>query len=264
MQAQIPVFPRVETRFGPMFTLQGDTVIGRSLRVYGEFAGDEVDTILSLARPGDHVLDLGANIGFHTLGLARRVGPQGQVTSVEPQRYCFQLLCANVTLNQLPWVHCLRAAVGDADGTCQVPVADPSHRQNVGATQVSLEPGAGPSDTVPLVTVDSLGLARCDLIKVDTEGFEDRVVEGGLDTLSRLEPVLYVEVHDREKLQRLMGRLKPLGYGLTLHRTVFLRETNPAGEAANIFTPTAGGTALIALPPGRTLPDGLPGVLRPL
>lgn len=260
----MPIFPRVETRFGPMFTLQGDTVIGRSLRLYGEFAGEEVDSILALARPGDHVLDLGANIGFHTLALARTVGAGGQVTAVEPQRHCFQLLCANVTLNQLPQVHCLRAAVGEAEGTCQVPVNDPLHRHNVGATQVTLEPGAGPTDTVPLITVDSLGLARCDLIKVDTEGFEDRVVEGGLDTLSRLKPVLYVEVHEREKLQRLVGRLKPLGYGLSLHQTAFFREANPAGEGAKIFTPTAGGTALIAMPPGRALPAGLPGRLQAL
>ena len=82
----MPVFPRAETPFGQMFTLQGDTVIGRSLRLYGEFAGDEVDSILALARPGDHVLDLGANIGFHTLALARTIGPEGRVTAVEPQR----------------------------------------------------------------------------------------------------------------------------------------------------------------------------------
>ena len=111
MDQAIPVFPQAETRFGRMFTLQGDTVIGRSLRLYGEFAGDEVDSILSLVRPGDHVLDLGANIGFHTLALARSVGATGEVTSVEPQRFCFQLLCANVTLNQLTTVTCLRARV---------------------------------------------------------------------------------------------------------------------------------------------------------
>ena len=100
-----PVFPVAETRFGRMFTLIGDTVIGRSLRLYGEFAGDEVDSILSLVSPGDHVLDLGANIGFHTLALARAVGPGGAVTSIEPQRFCFQLLCANITANQLASVH---------------------------------------------------------------------------------------------------------------------------------------------------------------
>lgn len=258
----MPVFPQVETRFGRMFTLQGDTVIGRSLRVYGEFAGDEVDSILALTRPGDHVLDLGANIGFHTLALARTVGPQGRVTAVEPQRYCFQLLCANVTLNQMVQVHCLRAAVGDQTGTCAVPVNDPATLHNAGATEVSLTPGPGQTDAVPLITVDSLALPRCDLIKVDTEGFEDRVVEGGLGTLARFRPVLYIEVHDRAKLQRLVGRLKPLGYGLTLHHTRFFRATNPQGESVQIFSAGAGGSALIALPPGRTLPEDLPGELQ--
>lgn len=260
----IPIFPRVDTRFGPMFSLRGDTVIGRSLRLYGEFAGEEVDTILSLTRPGDHVLDLGANIGFHTLALARKVGPAGQVTSVEPQRHCFQLLCANVVLNQMPQVHCLRAAVGDAPGSCRVPLNDPAARLNAGATEVSLDAGDGPTDTVPLMTVDSLALPRCDLIKVDTEGFEDRVIQGAGATLERFRPVLYIEVHDREKLQRLVGMLKPLGYALSLHHTRFYRAGNPQGETAQIFTPTAGGSALIALPPGRTLPDGLPGELHPL
>jgi FkbM family methyltransferase len=261
----MPVFPIAETRFGRMFTLQGDTVIGRSLRVYGEFAGDEVDSILSFVRPGDHVLDLGANIGFHTLALARTVGSAGQVTSVEPQRFCFQLLCANVTANQLTTVNCLRAAVGDAPGTCTVPRLSPTARHNAGATTVSLDQGvADQTDTVPLITVDSLALARCDLIKIDTEGFEDRVAQGARQTLETLRPTLYVEVHDRDKLQRLHGLLKPLGYSLFLHHTRFFRSANPAGEPVSIFAPNAGGSALIALPPGRTLPGALPGEIRGL
>lgn len=261
----MPVFPVAETRFGRMFTLQGDTVISRSLRFYGEFAGDEVDSILSLVRPGDHVLDLGANIGFHTLALARMVGPSGQVTSVEPQRFCFQLLCANVTANQLTTVECLRAAVGDAPGICAVPRLSPTVRHNAGATAVSLDPGAADqTDTVPLITVDGLALSRCDLIKIDTEGFEDRVVRGALGTLQTLHPTLYIEVHDRDKLQRLHGLLKPLGYNLILHHTRFFRAGNPAGERASIFSPNAGGSALIALPPGRSLPSPLPGETRNL
>jgi FkbM family methyltransferase len=261
----LPVFPIAETRFGRMFTLQGDSVISRSLRVYGEFAGDEVDSILSLVRVGDHVLDLGANIGFHTLALARTVGPTGHVISVEPQHYCFQLLCANVTANQLTTVNCIRAGVGDVPGTCVVPRHDPVRRHNAGATPVSLEPGAAhPTDTVPLITVDSLALPRCDLIKIDTEGFEDRVALGARRTLATLRPALYIEIHDRDKLQRLHGLLKPLGYSLLLHRTRFFRSANAAGEPVNVFSPNTGGTALIAFPPGRSPSGPLPGETRSL
>jgi FkbM family methyltransferase len=264
--SNMPIFPRAETRFGPMFTLQGDTVIGRSLRLYGEFAGDEVDSILAFLRPGNHVLDLGANIGVHSLAFAQTVGPSGRVIAVEPQHYCFQLLSANITLNQLAQVLALRAAVGDAQGVCAVPRIDPAHRHNAGATTVSTEAplAAEAQDIVPMITVDSLGLSRCDLIKIDTEGFEDRVLTGAQATLRAHRPVIYAEVHDREKLGRAAAILKPLGYGLTLHHTRFYRKTNPQGETAQIFASNAGGSALIALPPGRTLPDGLPGEVKPI
>jgi FkbM family methyltransferase len=245
-----------------MHVLQGDTVIGRSLRLYGEFAGDEVDSILSLVGPGDHALDLGANIGVHSLALARKVGPSGQVIAVEPQRYPFQLLCANVTMNQLTAVHCIRAAVGDAAGTCAVPVLDPRSAHNAGATEVSVaDVGTGGSDRVALITVDDLNLTRCNLIKVDTEGFEDRVIAGARRTIETLRPALYVEVHDREKLRRLVTILRPQGYQLALHHTHYYRATNPQAEGAQIFTPTAGGSALVALPADRTRPEGWPGRL---
>jgi FkbM family methyltransferase len=258
----IPVFPIVETRFGRMHVLQGDTVIGRSLRLYGEFAGDEVDSILSLVGPGDHVLDLGANIGVHSLALARKVGPSGQVIAVEPQRYPFQLLCANVTMNQLTTVHCLRAAVGDEVSTCEVPVLDPRSAHNAGATEVTVAgSGSGESDRVALITVDALNLSRCNLIKVDTEGFEDRVIAGARTTIETLRPALYVEVHDREKLRLLVAVLRPFGYQLALHHTHFYRSANPQGEGAQIFAPKAGGSALVALPEDRARPEGWPGRL---
>lgn len=261
----MPVFPLAETRFGRMFTLQGDAVIGRSLRMYGEFAGDEVDSILAFLRPGDTALDLGANIGVHSLAFAQTVGPSGRVISVEPQHFCFQLLSANVTANQLANVHCLRAAVGDTRGACTVPRIDPTRRHNAGATTVSTTaPAASQEDIVPLITVDSLGLSRCDLIKIDTEGFEDRVLQGAQATLQTHRPVVYAEIHDREKLARAVALLRPLGYSLTLHHTLFYRRNNPQDEAAQIFGPNAGGSALIALPAGRSLPEGLPGKLQPL
>ncbi len=263
--APSPPFALTETRFGRMFTLRGDTVVGRSLHAYGEFAGEEVDSILSLVRPGDHVVDAGANIGFHTLALARKAGPEGLVTAIEPQRYCFQLLCANVTLNQLTTVLPIRAAMGDVPGLCRIPHIGPLAAHNAGATQVLPPDQDAPSvDIVPMITLDGLGLARCDLVKVDTEGFEDRVIAGGRKTLQACRPALYVEVHDRDKLKALVALMRPLGYGLTLHHTRFFRRDNPKGRQDRIFAPDAGGSALIALPPGRSLPDGLPGTLQPI
>ena len=57
-------------------------------------------------------------------------------SAIEPQRFCFQLLCTNLTLNQLTHVLPIRAAMGDAPGLCRIPRLDPLVHHNAGATQV--------------------------------------------------------------------------------------------------------------------------------
>ena len=54
-----------------------------------------------MVNPGDTVIEVGANIGGHTVGLAKRVGPQGLVIAFEPQRGCFSLLQSQIALNEL-------------------------------------------------------------------------------------------------------------------------------------------------------------------
>ena len=78
-----------------------DIYIGRSLDLYGEFSEGECDVFRQLIQPGWTVLELGANIGSHTVFLAKRVGPSGRVIAFEPQRIVFQTLCANIALNNL-------------------------------------------------------------------------------------------------------------------------------------------------------------------
>src|SRR5262245_44762739 len=108
-------------RHGLMLYLASDTTIGQALELYGEFADSENTLMAETVKPGDVVLDVGANIGTVTLPLARRVGPSGLVISFEPQRIIFQHLCANIALNGLTHVDARRAAVRAAAGSIRVP-----------------------------------------------------------------------------------------------------------------------------------------------
>ena len=63
----------LQTRYGTMACLEADSVVSRSLDVYGEWAQLEMDLIASLVRPGETVADVGAFLGTHTLALARMV-----------------------------------------------------------------------------------------------------------------------------------------------------------------------------------------------
>src|SRR4030095_11726468 len=86
---------------GPMLFNKYDIYVGGSLQKYGEFSVGEQDLFQSVVHQGELVVEVGANIGAHTVELARMVGPEGEVHAFEPQRIVFQTLCANLALNQL-------------------------------------------------------------------------------------------------------------------------------------------------------------------
>src|SRR4051812_31054692 len=86
-------------RNGPMLYNKHDRYIGESLRKYGEFSAGECELFRQIVRPGDVVVEVGANIGCHPVDLSRLVGPQGLIVAFEPQRLVFQTLCANLALN---------------------------------------------------------------------------------------------------------------------------------------------------------------------
>src|SRR5690349_191029 len=98
-----------------------DLYIGRSFDLYGEFSEGEVEVFRQLVRPGQTVLDVGANIGAHTVPLAKLVGRSGRVLAFEPQRTVYYALCGNVAQNNLDQVYCYHAAVAERAGTIAVP-----------------------------------------------------------------------------------------------------------------------------------------------
>src|SRR3954467_11045049 len=88
-------------RHGKMLYNVNDMYVGRSLDLYGEFSQGEVELFAKIVRSGDVVLDVGANIGAHTLFFAQSTAPLGGVIAFEPQRLVFQTLCANMAINSI-------------------------------------------------------------------------------------------------------------------------------------------------------------------
>lgn len=110
-----------------------DLYIGRSFDTYGEFSEAEIDVFRQIVRPGDVVLDVGANIGGHTLYLAQAVGPHGKVLAFEPQRMLFQTLCANMAINSITNAYCYNQALGEEHGWVNMPDLDHGSPNNFGA-----------------------------------------------------------------------------------------------------------------------------------
>src|SRR4051812_5528651 len=88
-------------RRGVTWALDLNEGIDFSIFLLGSFEPSTVGTLQYLVRPGDVVLDIGANVGSHTLRLAQFVGTAGRVYAFEPTDYAFQKLQKNLTLNPL-------------------------------------------------------------------------------------------------------------------------------------------------------------------
>lgn len=221
-------------RYGQMVYNVHDIYIGRSMDAYGEFSEGECELFRAVVRPGSVVVEVGANIGAHTLFFARQVGPTGRVLAFEPQRIVFQTLCANMALNSIPNTYCLNYAVGAENGSIVVPQLDYAQDNNFGGLAL----GAWQQgDRVPLSTLDGilLGLPRVSLIKIDVEGMEREVLAGARESIERFRPVLYVENDRAEKSAELIRSIDALGYAMFWHRPPLFNPQNFFSNSANLF-----------------------------
>jgi len=183
-----------------------DINVGNAVRQLGTFDLGQSYALQTLCRRGDTVLDVGANMGGFTVPLAERVGPSGEVHAFEPFRKVYQHLNANVALNGLTNVYTYNVALGTEDKTTQVHTPDltmwnfPSAMRVTGQydpedavvkANLRYEPRRERIRIRPLDSYEFEGQVR--LIKIDVEFMELQVVLGGLETIRRHRPVMWVE-----------------------------------------------------------------------
>jgi len=190
------------------------------------------------------VVEVGANIGAHTVSLARMVGPQGLLVAFEPQRVIFQLLCANVALNSLFNVRTYQAAAGRAAGTLMVPPLDYAAENNFGGVSLGQ---AAMGEEVAVILLDSLTLPAVHVLKIDVEGIEAEVLAGARQLIARHRPILYLENDRREKSPALIRLLGELGYACWWHTPALFNPDNFAQCRENIFPGTV-SVNLLCLP----------------
>ncbi|WP_042696279.1 FkbM family methyltransferase [Azospirillum sp. B506] len=225
----------VKARHGLMMYRRTDNVVGRSLGYYGEYFEQEVALFRQCVRTGDRVIDVGANIGAHTVALARLVGPTGRVLALEPIDANHRLLCGNLALNGLDWAEGQLAAAGAADGLLHLAAVPMDEDGNYGALSLDALPGDRP---VPVRRLDGLardGAGRIRLIKIDVEGMESEVLEGARGLIARDRPVLYVENDRPDKSAALIRLLGELGYACYWYLPAFHNPANFAGRSEPIF-----------------------------
>ncbi len=224
-------------RNGPMIFNKHDLFIGRSLQKYGEFSYGEQILFDYLVRPGQLVVEVGANIGSHTVHLSKLVGPGGQVHAFEPQRLVFQVLCGNVAINQCVNTFTYQAAIGTERGKINVPVLDPQTDYNFAA--FSLHKGYDFGEQVPIYPLDDLDLPACHFLKADVEDMEVEVVKGSARTIDMYRPVMYLENEREARYKELLELVLGMDYKIFWHATMMFNPENFAGDRENVFPQVA-------------------------
>jgi FkbM family methyltransferase len=160
-----------------------------------------METLRPLAKPGDAVADLGANIGMYALELSTLVGPAGMVYSFEPIAANFQILEDVVRKRGLSNVQLYRAAAGSAAGHQDMVV--PNARGFIGFYSAHFVRGEedGHTETVEVLALDDLWNRQetksLDFIKADVAGAELEVIAGASSLIAALRPGLLVGVSRR-------------------------------------------------------------------
>jgi FkbM family methyltransferase len=167
------------------------------------FSEPEVTVIRRLVKPGDHVIDVGANVGWYTRVLSELVGERGRVYSVEPVLPTFDLLSFCITKLGLTNVELMNYALSEDDGAAlmEVPAYDWGGENFYEARIVN---AANPTTerrrfSVSVKSLDSCfagALATIAFVKCDVEGHELAVVKGAQELIAKSRPAWLVEVGD--------------------------------------------------------------------
>jgi FkbM family methyltransferase len=168
----------------------------------------------SLVRPGGVAVDVGANWGLHSLYLSRLVGKDGLVIAVEPFPPAFRELQWHLGANECFNVRALPVALSDRDGKSSFLPGESSSAGRLGD-----EPTEAAADTATVVVtrtldavVEEAGLTRLDLVKIDVEGAEGRVLRGAERAAARFRPALVIDLHTPEQDVEVARGLTEHGY----------------------------------------------------
>lgn len=236
---------------GLIFHLDTASYLEWTLFFYGHYEPIIGKLIKQFVRTGDCCLDVGANIGIHTLAMAQQTGPTGSVIACEPHPLICQKLQKNRTLNAYSWITIEELALSSAPGEAILYGFD-GHDANQGTSSLlALHDNKTCTFTVSVTTLDTYAqktkLSSLDFIKIDVEGYEEEVIMGGLESIEHWKPVIIFEHNKKHpgKTSSILGALKKFDY--TFHQ-IFYAHTEALKEIKNPIT----ASNILAVPPQRS------------
>jgi FkbM family methyltransferase len=223
-----------QTRFGARIAGRFPDAVHSHVYFFGVWEPAITALYRATLEPGDVVVDIGANVGLHTLLAAQLVGPSGRVHAIEASPHIFARLKRNLAANGAHQVQAWNMAATDRPG--EVPVFLHDERNLGGTTIIAIEAAKAGSPLETMVAGLPVGdiipksdLLAAKLIKIDVEGAEWLVVQGlrAVLPLLRADVAILVEVNQTA--------LAVLGGSLDALLAIFAEAGFTAYEVANAY-----------------------------
>lgn len=228
----------VNSIYGPMIINSKDLAIGRGIETAGYWALHDIELLKNIcsvileSKSTVVFYDVGANIGTHSVPLAKEFGDKIQVRAFEAQRQVYYMLCGNIAVNGLRNVHCHHVAAGDQNTTMDIQLPDYSVDNNFGGLELMPPQFSdnqnmikNASETVGVIKLDNFD-ETVDIIKLDVEGMEHLVVQGAATLITRGLPVCLVEVFktDKDAVSQFFKNLNYRAYEIREGDWLFVHE----------------------------------------
>ena len=184
--------------------------------------------------------DIGAHFGLYSIGLARRVGPTGQVAAFEPNPRSYTRLRLHADMNPMPWLKTFQVAASDQSGAAEfLTYGDLGNTTTHLAYEGERLTPAAQALAITSLRLDSLvdrgELRLPNFIKIDVEGHGHRALAGMASTLVAARPIIVAAMHSPQEVEGTFSQLGRLGYNHTV--------VGPTPESASkvgfdfLFTP---------------------------
>ena len=227
-------------RHGVFSYYENDEYIGKSLSEYGEWSEPEVVLLKQLLKNNENIIEIGSNIGTHTIPLAKHVSNGGLVYAIEPQSQNYKLLSDNIKDNEIKNVKILKLAISSKQGEAYMNIFNENLTNNYGDSKI-FENNFQNSESVIVKTLDQLFYddnkekKPIKLIKCDAQGQELNIILGSKQIIDIYKPFLYLENDDINTSKALIEKIKNMGYIMFWHLPPLYNPNNFLKNSNNIF-----------------------------
>lgn len=202
-----------------MKTIANDKGISSELLIYGNHEPLTTKIILEELSENMNCVDIGSNIGYYVLLENMKIGKNGKIWAIEPSPENFSTLKENIELQNGENIKAFNFAIGDKNGEIEFVISKKSNWSKVKSENESVD-SENKVINVPLKTLDSFAkennLERVNLLRMDVEGYENKIILGATQFLNQFKPTIMLEIHKmimgEKETRKILEKFKEINY----------------------------------------------------